>query len=145
MSTAITSLGLEPGFLSPNTLYPSILATVLLCSILTTLFTAARLITKRLVSTYDVEDCKFKTRYLRLHSVSDASGCLDFLITAWVRHSLSRGILLSMKENLADSKQVASLAYGLLILVAGLDGLGHHVWDTTETELPNIPRLLQVC
>lgn len=64
MSTAvdpadISSLGLEPGFTSPNSLYPSILATVLLCGISTTLFTAARLITKRLISTYDVEDCEF--------------------------------------------------------------------------------------
>lgn len=32
----------------------------------------------------------------------------------------------------------------MLILVAGLDGLGHHVWDTTPAELPEIPRLLQV-
>lgn len=64
MSTAIEpagtlSLGPEPGFLSRNTLYPPILATVLVCGILTTLFTAARLLTKRLVSTYGVEDCEF--------------------------------------------------------------------------------------
>lgn len=65
MSTAIepaeiSSLGQESGFASPNTLFPSILATVILCSSLTTLFTAARLTTKRLVSTYDVEDCEFQ-------------------------------------------------------------------------------------
>ncbi len=63
MSTAIDpsrvlSLGLEHEFSSRNTLFPLILATVLLCGILTTLFTAARLITKRFVSTYDVEDCE---------------------------------------------------------------------------------------
>ena len=28
--------------------------------------------------------------------------------------------------------------------MAGLDGLGHHIWDITAVELPNIPRLLQV-
>ena len=56
---ALPSVGPLPGFTSPNTLFPSILATVLLCSILTTLFTAARLTTKRLISTYDVEDCEF--------------------------------------------------------------------------------------
>ena len=72
MSTAIEpaeirSLGQEPGFASPNTLFPSILATVLLCGILTTSFTAARLITKRLVSTYDVEDCEFQ---LNQHSIN---------------------------------------------------------------------------
>lgn len=64
MSTAVdlaetSSLGLKAGFTTPNTLYPSILATVLLCGILTTLFTAARLIAKRWISTYDVEDCEF--------------------------------------------------------------------------------------
>lgn len=42
-----------------------------------------------------------------------------------------------------DFNQVASLAYGMLILVAGLDGLGHHVWDFTLDELPNVARLLQ--
>ena len=41
-------------------------------------------------------------------------------------------------------KQIVNLGYSLLIVVAGLDGLGHHVWDTTVTALPRIPRLLQV-
>lgn len=48
------------------------------------------------------------------------------------------------KKPRADSKQVASFAYGILVLVAGLDGLGHHVWDITLAELPKVPRLLQV-
>ncbi|CAD6592815.1 MAG: hypothetical protein ASARMPRED_006731 [Alectoria sarmentosa] len=39
-----------------NPLYPAILATVILGSILTTIFTAARLVTKRLISNYDLED-----------------------------------------------------------------------------------------
>ena len=71
-SPNISLLGPEPGFTSPNTLYPSILATVLLCGILTTLFTAARLITKRLISTYDVEDCEFKKKHYTTHLVADA-------------------------------------------------------------------------
>lgn len=37
----------------------------------------------------------------------------------------------------------ASSGYGTLIIVAGLDGLGHHVWDFTLAELPNTARLLQ--
>lgn len=37
-------------------MYPTILATVILCSILTTVFAAARLIAKRLTSTYGLED-----------------------------------------------------------------------------------------
>ena len=51
-------LGPEPDFTSPNTIYPFILATVLVCGISTTLFAAARLVTKRLISTYDIEDCE---------------------------------------------------------------------------------------
>ncbi|KAF6234091.1 hypothetical protein HO173_007510 [Letharia columbiana] len=46
----------KPGPNGSNTLYPTILATVILCSILTTVFTAARLIAKRLTSTYGLED-----------------------------------------------------------------------------------------
>lgn len=49
-----------------------------------------------------------------------------------------------MKHSLADFKQITSLAYGILILVAGLDGLGHHIWDFTLAELPNTAKLLQV-
>ncbi len=47
-----------PKIRSPNPLYPTTLVTVLLCSILTTIFTAARLITKRLMSKYNIEDCE---------------------------------------------------------------------------------------
>lgn len=36
------------------------------------------------------------------------------------------------------------MGFSILILVAGLDGLGHHVWDTTEAALPEMPRLFQV-
>lgn len=48
----------ERGPNESNPLYSSILVAVILCSILTTIFTAARLITKRLVSTYGPEDCE---------------------------------------------------------------------------------------
>lgn len=48
----------EPRMGSPNPMYPTTLVTVLLCSILTTIFTAARLITKRLMSKYNIEDCE---------------------------------------------------------------------------------------
>ncbi|CAF9928118.1 hypothetical protein IMSHALPRED_007390 [Imshaugia aleurites] len=46
----------EQGLNELNPLYPSILATVVLCSILTTIFAAARLIAKRLISAYNIED-----------------------------------------------------------------------------------------
>lgn len=49
--------GGQPNFDAPNPLYSIILATVVLASILTTFFTAARLFTKQLVSNYNVEDC----------------------------------------------------------------------------------------
>lgn len=89
MSTApepggIPSLGPIPGFTGPNTLFPPILATVLLCGILTTFFTAARLTTKRLISKYDVEDCESQTNQNTLQSLTDARSGLDFLIAAWV-------------------------------------------------------------
>ena len=78
------SLSQKSGFASPNTLFPSILATVLLCGILTTFFTAARLITKRLISTYDVEDCEFQLNLHPIFRISDTESRLDFLILAWV-------------------------------------------------------------
>ena len=52
--------------------------------------------------------------------------------------------LLTTTIHMADFKETVNLGYSLLILVAGLDGLGHHVWDTTVIELPEIPRLIQV-
>lgn len=42
----------------PNPLLPVIWATVLLSGILITIFTAARLVGKRLISGFDIEDCK---------------------------------------------------------------------------------------
>jgi len=52
-------LGLKPDIDSPSPIFPFIVATVVLCSVLTTVFTAARLVTKRLVSECDIEDCKY--------------------------------------------------------------------------------------
>ena len=40
-------------------LFPVIIAAVTLCSISTTVFVFARLATKRLISTYGAEDCKY--------------------------------------------------------------------------------------
>lgn len=50
--------GQKPGFNVSNSMYPFILVSVVLCSILTTLFTAARLTTKHIVSRLDLEDCE---------------------------------------------------------------------------------------
>ena len=50
----------DSDFTGPNHLFPVLKATVLLCSILVTLLTAARLVTKRLVSTYNTEDCEYQ-------------------------------------------------------------------------------------
>lgn len=46
----------EPKPNDSNTLYPVILATAILCTILTTAFTAARLIAKRMILAYELED-----------------------------------------------------------------------------------------
>ena len=50
--------GQEPDFDASNPIYAFILVSVVLCSILTTLFTAARLTTKHLVSRFHLEDCE---------------------------------------------------------------------------------------
>ncbi len=54
----IPPLGQNPDFNVSNPLYTSILVSVVLCSILITLFTAARLTTKHLVSRLHLEDCE---------------------------------------------------------------------------------------
>lgn len=48
----------EPTPNDSNTLYPVILITAILCTILTTAFTAARLIAKRMILAYELEDCE---------------------------------------------------------------------------------------
>lgn len=50
--------GQKPNFHISNPIYPFILMSVVLCSILTTVFTAARLATKHLISKLDLEDCE---------------------------------------------------------------------------------------
>ena len=49
--------GQKPDFNVSNPIYTFILVSVVLCSILTTLFTAARLTTKHVVSRLHLEDC----------------------------------------------------------------------------------------
>lgn len=65
----IPPAGQKLDFDVPNPIYPSILVCVVLCTILTTLFAAARLTTKHVVSRLDLEDCEC---------------CLDRFITCWV-------------------------------------------------------------
>lgn len=79
-----TPLRPKPGPNGSNTLYPTILATVILCSILTTVFAAARLIAKRLTSTYGLEDCECQTAPLSISQASNQVLSLDMLMMAWV-------------------------------------------------------------
>ena len=73
-----------------NPLYPVILATAILCSILTTIFAAARLVTKRLTSKYDLEDCECRTTPPSTRQAVDLMIRSDFLMAAWVStHSYS--------------------------------------------------------
>ena len=51
----------EPYYGNPNPLYGFTLVTVILCSSLTTIFTAARLVTKRLTAKYGIEDCECRS------------------------------------------------------------------------------------
>lgn len=48
----------EHGSNASSPLLPAILAAVILCSVLTTVFTAARLTIKRLSAAYDLCDCE---------------------------------------------------------------------------------------
>ena len=50
--------GLESNFSNPPSLFPEMIATVVLCSFLTTAFTLARLFTKYRTATWSFEDCK---------------------------------------------------------------------------------------
>ena len=50
----------DPAYSKTSALLPTIEATTLLCSILITFFTVARLIAKRLKSKYNTEDCEFQ-------------------------------------------------------------------------------------
>lgn len=68
-------LRLESGPNESNTMYPVILATVVLCSTLTTIFTAARLITKHFISAYNLEDCMLMLAWV-------ASIAFDFVLLA---------------------------------------------------------------
>ena len=95
----IPSLGPLPDFTSGNTLFPSLLATVLLCGILTTLFTAARLTTKRLISSYGVEDCKFETNHLTRIIPADRKR-LDFLMLAWVTVHFTKALRFQQLQNI---------------------------------------------
>ena len=74
----------EQGLNELNPLYPSILATVVLCCILTTIFAAARLIAKRLISAYNVEDCECQRTSPSTHQATDMMVQPDMLMVAWV-------------------------------------------------------------
>ena len=60
LPAAIPPPGVESNFTNPQSLYPYMLATVVLCSFFTTLFTIARLCTKLLVSNWTSEDCRLE-------------------------------------------------------------------------------------
>lgn len=74
----------EQGLNELNPLYPSILATVVLCSILTTIFAAARLIAKRLISAYNIEDCECQRTSPSTRQATDMMVQPDMLMVAWV-------------------------------------------------------------
>ena len=56
--------GVTPNFDDPSSLYTEIIATVILCFTLTTIFTALRLLAKRSFSPWTLEDCKYQLRKL---------------------------------------------------------------------------------
>ena len=73
--------GVEPNFVDPVSLYPEILATIVLCIILPTIFTFVRLYAKRSFSRFTLDDCKYSTI---LTIRCSCASYLDILILAWV-------------------------------------------------------------
>ena len=63
-----------------ESLYPVIIATIVLCSVLTSIAVAARLITKYLVASFGVEDCENPWLSVTYTDNEDK----DLLIAAWV-------------------------------------------------------------
>ena len=51
--------GSVSNFHATDTQYPALLATAVCCFVLTTLLTVARLIAKRAISSWSLEDCEF--------------------------------------------------------------------------------------
>ena len=78
------SLSVVPNSGIPNPLYGATLATVILCCSLTTIFTAARLVTKYLTAKFGVEDCKSYQRSECANRCADTRTSLDLLFVAWV-------------------------------------------------------------
>ena len=132
------SLGPIPDPHAPNPLYPFILATVLLCSILTTIITAARLITKRLVSTYSYEDCGCYSKSPNPSPAANTQSC-RFLDSGICEHAEK---LLSAETFLfANNKQVFNIAYNFVFLAAGRAGLGRHFSDVGATGFPILAKV----
>lgn len=114
-------------------LYPIILATVVIGSILTTAFTAARLITKRLVLSYEIEDCECQTKFSSTRQAADILIHIDMLFVAWVSIcSAAKSVFTKMTT--ANAPQVAGIAFSFVLLAAGLAGLGDHIWYLQETQ-----------
>ncbi len=80
----VSPLRPEPGQNELTSLYPIILATVILCSVLTTVFTAARLFTKRFISNYGPEDCECQMFFPSTRHDANMVIYLDLLMVAWV-------------------------------------------------------------
>lgn len=76
--------GQEPDFYISNPIYPFIIVSVVLCTILTIVFTAARLATKYLVSRLDFEDCEWWRESSSIRYIAKMNFRLDLLILAWV-------------------------------------------------------------
>lgn len=71
MPAGVPPQGMESNLVNPPSLFPEMLATVILCSSLTTLFTSLRLFTRWMTSAWVFEDCK----YSRIFSLSYTGLC----------------------------------------------------------------------
>ena len=89
VAAGIPPPGVTSNFTDPHSLYPYMIGTVVLCSVLTTGFTAARLWTKYLASNLAFEDCKIEQNSVKVER-ADPYLSVDILRLAWVGNTLLR-------------------------------------------------------
>ena len=123
---------LEPRPTGPNPLLSTIIAAVVLCSILTTTFTAGRLFTKRFISKYEFEDCECRYFTMNRNGLI-LMNFVDMLLVVWVSTRSTTSFVFP-KKSIINAKQVASIVFSSVLLAAGRNGLGHHVWDLRGTQ-----------
>lgn len=67
-------------------------------------------------------------------------GFIDTLFLAWVSLRYTADSVFPEKGTI-NAKQVASIAFNSVLIDAGRDGFGHHVWDLPEIQRIDLDRV----